>query len=189
MILDCYKSSWKFLKEIKKYFLIISLLFFGAALIGYLFPVFLVDFILDYIQQVIEQTQGMGFLELLGFILLNNISTAFFGVVLGVLIGIFPVFNAFLNGYVIGFVMNRIGAEIGFGGVLLRLIPHGIFEIPALIISLGLGLRLGMFILAKNKKKDLKYSFENALRVFLFVVVPLLIIAAIIETGLIFLLG
>ena len=183
-----YSLSWKFLKEIKSHIFIISLIFFGSILIGYLLPIFFVDFILNFIENVLKQTEGMGFFNLFVFILLNNISTAFFGMLAGILIGIFPVFNAFLNGYVVGFVINKT-AEVSLGDILIRILPHGVFEIPALIISLGLGLRLGMFIFSKNKKKDLKYSLENSLRVFLFIVVPLLVIAGIIESLLMFVLG
>ena len=65
-----------------------------------------------------------------------------------------------------------------------KLFPHGIFEIPAVIISLGLGLRLGITLMFKTKKFK-KESFSSLL-VFLLVVTPLLIIAAIIEGFLVF---
>ncbi len=130
----------------------------------------------------------MSFLQLFVFILQNNLITAFFGLLLGVFLGLFPLLLTFLNGYVLGFVANL---SVGIGGFssLWRLVPHGIFELPALIISLGLGLKLGMFVFSKNPKKQLVYDLENSLRVFLFVILPLLIVAGLIETGLLILLG
>ena len=184
-----YEKCWKYLKESKKYFLIIIVILALSGLIGFLYPVFLIEMIQDFVQEIVEKTEGMGFLQLFLFIFQNNLMTAFFGLLLGIIFGLFPLFLAVLNGYVLGFVMNF---SVGAGGfsILLRLLPHGIFEIPALIISLGLGLRLGSFVFAKkNKKQVLKYNLENSLRVFLFVIIPLLLIAGIIETGLIFLLG
>jgi stage II sporulation protein M len=65
--------------------------------------------------------------------------------------------------------------------VLWRLLPHGIFELPALFLSAGLGLRLGTFIFRKNKLKSLKNYLFESLRVFLFIIFPFLLIAAIIE--------
>ena len=59
--------------------------------------------------------------------------------------------------------------------ILWRLLPHGIFEIPAILISTSLGIRLGTDF--KNFKKNLK----SAIRVFLLIIVPLLVIAGIIE--------
>ena len=57
---------------------------------------------------------------------------------------------------------------------------------PAVFISLGLGLKLGMFIFSKKPGLELRKRFFESLNVFLFIVVPLLIIAAIIEGILIF---
>lgn len=183
-----YAEVWKYLKESKIYFLIAGIIFLCAILIGYVFPVFFSEIILNFIKNIINQTQGFGFWQLFVFIIQNNVMSAFIGMLAGIFLGIFPALNAAMNGYVLGFVMNKTSEAAG-SSILLRLLPHGIFEIPALIISLGLGIRLGMFLFAKNRGKDLKYNLENSLRVFLFVVIPLLIIAGFIEVGLIVLLG
>jgi len=183
-----YKNCWKFIKENRIYFLIVSLIFLAFILIGFIFPIFFADKILEFMKQILEQTKGMNFLELFWFILQNNVSTAFFAMILGILFGVVPIINSVVNGYVLGFVMNKTSLTAGTSN-LLRLLPHGIFEIPALIIALGLGLRIGIFIFKKKKKKDLKYSLENSLKIFVFIVLPLLLIAALIETALIMFLG
>jgi len=183
-----YKKIWGYLKKNKIYFLIILVLFIISILIGFLFPVFFVEFIKKFILELADKTKNMNFFQLLIFILENNLTTAFFGMLLGVFFGIFPLLLVIFNGYVLGFVSNKTVGLLGFN-VLFKLIPHGIFELPALVLSLGLGLKLGMFIFSKNKKKYLYENFENSLRIFIYVILPLLIIAGIIETGLIFVLG
>jgi stage II sporulation protein M len=70
----------------------------------------------------------------------------------------------------------------------LNLLPHGIFELPAIFISFGMGLKFGTFLFYKEKMKKFAEFFSNSLRVFVFVILPLLVIAAIIEGSLIFLL-
>ena len=182
-----YKQIWRYLKECRTYFLIVSIIFLASLLIGYVFPVFFVDLIQELLKKLAGEAAGLGFFQLLVFILENNIMTAFVGMVFGILL-VFPVLIVLLNGYVLGFVMNKT-SEVAGSLVLFRLLPHGVFELPALIISLGLGLRIGMFIFHKNKKKDLKYALENSLRVFLFVVIPLLVVAGFIEAWLIVFLG
>ena len=90
----------------------------------------------------------------------------------------------------LGFVAKKTVAFEGFS-ILFRLIPHGIFEIPALIISLALGLKLGMFLFIykeKNKGKEFLTWLKSSIKVFIFVIIPLLVIAGIIEGILIFLL-
>jgi stage II sporulation protein M len=70
--------------------------------------------------------------------------------------------------------------------VVWRLFPHGIFELPAIIISLGLGFKLGVEIFTKRQiAKNLREIFK----IIFLIIVPLLFIAAIIEGSLIFLIG
>lgn len=183
-----YKKSWDYLKKNKIYFLIVLIIFIISVLVGFLFPVFFIELIRKFVLELADKTENMNFLQLLIFILENNLTTSFFGMLLGVLFGIFPLLLVIFNGYVLGFVSNKTAGALGFS-VLFRLIPHGIFELPALVLSLGLGLKLGMFIFSKSKKKYLAENFENSLRVFVYVILPLLIIAGIIETCLIFLIG
>ena len=151
-------------------------------MIGFFAPVSedLAKIILEFIEKLLEQTKDMSQGELIGFIFVNNLQSSFFGLLLGTILGIFPVFAAIINGYVLGFV-GAMSIESEGVFILGRLLPHGIFELPAIFISLGLGLKLGSFIFQKEKKKFFKKYFWNSLRVFLFVVLPLLIIAAIIE--------
>ena len=185
-----YKKSWDYIKESKKFIYAIIWVFVAFALIGFFvpFPEPIVEKIFEFIRNILEQTQGMGLGELTSFIFLNNLKSSFFGLVFGLVLGIYPVLVAVVNGLLIGFVASISVAEEGIS-VLWRLLPHGIFELPAVFISLGLGLKFGTFIFQKNKSESFKKYFLNSLRVFLFVVLPLLIVAAIIESVLIFYFG
>ncbi|MCK4552839.1 stage II sporulation protein M [Candidatus Pacearchaeota archaeon] len=183
-----YKESWNYIKESKNFIYSIIGVFFGFTLIGFFVPASeeITKIILEFIEKLLEQTKDMSQLELIRFIFVNNLQSSFFGLIFGVALGIFPVLAAVANGYVLGFV-GAISVETEGIFVLWRIFPHGIFELPAIFISLGLGLKLGSFIFRKEKGKFFRRCFWNSLRVFLFVVIPLLIIAAIIEASLIFL--
>ncbi len=184
-----YRGCWKFVKNCRIHIWISGALFFLALAVGLIYPVLFADVIEKLIGEIVKKTEGMNFFQLLLFIFKNNASTAFFVIVLGIFFGVIPLMLGVFNGYVLGFVMNK-SAEIGGAGVLLRILPHGIFELPALILSLGLGLKIGWFMFEKgNKLKRISYNFKNSIKVFIFVIVPLLIVAALIETGLIFLMG
>ena len=100
----------------------------------------------------------------------------------------FPIFNAFFNGTLLGYVYSK---AIVFEGYLViwRLFPHGILELPAVFISLGLGVHLGAALFGKNKRETLITRSKKSLRVFLSVIVPLLILAALIESTFIFFAG
>jgi len=180
-----YKDSWDYIKESRNFIYSIIGVFFAFALIGFFVPASedLTKIILEFIEKLLEQTKDMSQLELIRFIFVNNLQSSFFGLIFGVALGIFPVLATVANGYILGFV-GKMSFESGGIFVLWRILPHGIFELPAIFISLGLGLKLGSFIFRKEKGKFFRRCFWNSLRVFLFVVIPLLIIAAIIEGSL-----
>lgn len=177
-----YKESWKYIKESRNFILIAIAIFFVFALIGFFIPAPepIAKEILKFIQEIIEKTKDMSTGELTAFIFLNNLQTSFFVMIFGFLFGIFPTILAAVNGYILGFVASLSVENQGFF-VLWRIFPHGIFELPAVFISLGLGLKLGSFIFKKEKMFFLKEYLLNSLKVFFLIVVPLLIIAAIIE--------
>jgi len=219
-IYENFLVSLKDLKKIKNYFWFSFFLFFLITFIGFLFPIFYAKEILALIKELIQQTEGLGPLELIRFIMANNIKSSFFAMFLGILLGIFPLAVIVINAYVLGFVANIVIEAQGFL-ILWRLLPHGIFEIPAILISAALGLRIGIGIMKDcikdyNKKisnlnlillmilsllffpiafliymvftfskKYLRKKFYKniflSLRIFVFIVIPLLVIAGIIE--------
>ena len=185
-----YKKSWNFIRESKNFIYSVIGIFFIFSLIGFFIttPTIIAEQILKFIEELLLKTQDMGQFELIRFIFFNNIQSSFFGMIFGVFLGIFPILAVVANGYVLGFVASLV---VNDGGILVlwRLFPHGIFELPAIFISLGLGLKIGTFIFQEKKFESLKKYSLNSLRVFLFIVLPLLIIAAIIEGSLIYLFG
>jgi stage II sporulation protein M len=184
-----YAKSLKYIRESGNFIYAVLVTFLLFVLIGAFIPApgALEQKILEIIEDLLIKTQGMSAGELIKFIFLNNLQSSFLGLFLGIFFGFFSLATCIINAYILGFVMLKsVQAEGAL--VLWRLLPHGIFELPALFISLGLGLKFGAFIFEKKKVKVLKRYFFESLRVFVFVVIPLLLIAAIIEGSLIFLL-
>lgn len=182
-----YRESFDYIKDSRKFIYSVILLFFLFALVGFFVsaPSFLEGRILQFIEELLTRTEGMSRWELISFIFLNNLQSSFTGMVFGVFFGVFSLLSVITNGYVLGFVASKTAASDGIL-TLWRILPHGIFELPALFISLGLGLRLGSFILQKRKLYSLKEYAIKSLKVFIFVIIPLLIIAALIEGSFIF---
>jgi stage II sporulation protein M len=187
-LIDEYKKSWRYIVESKKFIFFIIGLFFAFVLIGFLFPIpdFLYNEILEFIREILEKTENLSQSEMIWFIISNNIQSSFLGILFGFIYGIFPLIIAIANGYVLGFVSSMSVESVGVAS-LLKILPHGIFELPAIFISLGLGLKFGTFMFQKNKAKNFRNYLINSLRVFFLIIIPLLIIAGIIEGTLIFL--
>jgi len=178
-----YIDSWNYLKKSKRFIFIIALIFLVFFLIGFIVPApeSLMQKILEFLQEILEKTKGMNFIELFWFIFWNNLKVSFIGMISGILFGIFPLLTSIANGFLLGFVSYFVSVEESFLS-LWKIFPHGIFELPAIFISLGLGVKLGTFILQKNKMKYLKNNLCESLRVFFLIVLPLLVMAALIET-------
>jgi len=184
-----YVLSWKYLKKCRNHILFIILIFLLSAIIGLYFqPAIIVDWIREFVEELLARTEGLNWWQMIVFILNNNLRSSFFGMIFGLALGVFPVITAFANGYILGFVSQRTVTTEGLS-VLWRLLPHGIFELPAVIMSLALGTKLGLFWFSKERKKEFLIRVQESLRVFLFIIIPLLIIAAIIEGLLIVFIG
>ena len=101
-------------------------------------------------------------------------------IILGLLMCGFPMFSAFINGGLLGWFAQEEGLV-----VFLAISPHGIFEIPAFLLSASIGLRLGREVLKRKGERHLKEVLGDGLRVYLILILPLLLIAALIESALI----
>jgi len=176
-----WRESWNYLKESRNYVYFAVAVFFVSSLYAFLFPGNFVFFD-DVLKGLIGKIDGLSTGELIWFIFQNNITSAFLAMILGVFLGVFPFFNALTNGAILGYVYSKATVVSGFSSIV-YLIPHGIFELPAIFIAIGLGMKLGMFAFVRRGKKieEFKRRFWSSMKVFFTIVLPLLIIAAIIE--------
>ncbi len=158
LVRDNIKESYekKSAKEIKA----IIILFVLSIIIGALFSDNLA-YIDNILKDIISKTEGLTGPQLIFFIFSNNVWVSFIGLILGMFMGIFPIIAITSNGIVLGYVLNKIIAVVG-PYELWKLLPHGIFELPAIFIALGMGLRLGIdttknYILRNKKNKIKRY--------------------------------
>ncbi len=185
-----FSNLWIYVKSVKNFIYLSIAVFLVFSLIGFFVPApeHISERILEYIKQIMEKTKDMSFPEITSFIFLNNLQSSFFSMIFGIVLGIYPVIAAVANGYLLGFVASM---SVEKGGILVlwRIFPHGIFELPAIFISLGMGIKIGIsFFEGFFKKKGIAARVRNvkknlilSLKAFLYIVLPLLIIAAIIE--------
>lgn len=180
---DQFREGIDYIKESAGFIWIGVLVFVIGTWIGFYLPgrfVELDEILRNTLRDIFLQAEGLNGFELTIFILQNNLQSAFVAVLTGIFLGIFPVLTSIVNGILIGYVSNVVVSEVGFLN-LWRLIPHGIFELPAVFISIGLGIKLGFSIFSKNSGKEFSKNFYQSMNAFLVVVFPLLILAAIIE--------
>ena len=106
----------------------------------------------------------------------------------GVILGIVPIFAIGSNGFGLGVLFGQASEASGYLKAGLKVLPYGVFEIPALLIAASYGLWLGVMVVRRMRGKEgtlLRSNMEHAFRRYFAVVFPLLIVAAAIETALI----
>ncbi|MEM2124830.1 MAG: stage II sporulation protein M [Candidatus Methanosuratincola sp.] len=120
------------------------------------------------------------------FLFFKNLLTAGIAFLLSPLI-VVPAAILLLNGYLLGMVGTIVANEVSLGAALAALAPHGIFEMPALVIAAAAGFRFGIAVLKKVKSRirrtdfPISNDFEKSLRLFVLSAI-LLFAAAIMET-------
>jgi len=179
VLVENYRKSFEFMRECRWFFVGALGLFTLTFLIGFAFPVFFREEIIAMLKELVLSIEGLGMFELAWFIFLNNLAAGFMAFVLGIGLGVFPLVTCVVNGYLLGLVAREAVMVEGIW-TLWRILPHGVFELPAVLFSIGMGLKLGGSIFS-FKKGEVERSFVEGLRVFVFVIFPLLIVAAIVE--------
>ncbi|AAB90615.1 stage II sporulation protein M [Archaeoglobus fulgidus] len=112
----------------------------------------------------------------------NNAGKSLIAMLAGFFFGIFPIAFVMLNGYIVGVVISWREPDWGLAKVVLAIIPHGILEIPAIIIACAYGVWLGYrFYLALFRGEEFKKYLLRAVRVYVKLVLPILLIAAFVE--------
>ncbi|WP_223070532.1 stage II sporulation protein M [Paenibacillus caui] len=154
----------------------------------------------DKLRQVSENLSSSDHPELsfFVFIFLNNAIKSVLVIWSGVMFGILPILFLLLNGMALGFVVETNAQSGGDIGELIvkGLLPHGIIEIPALLIACAYGLQFGVLVWRsivrmgdRRKKQSLEVEWKTFVRAAVgatFWVVILLGVAAIIESTLTF---
>jgi len=121
-------------------------------------------------------------------LLLHNVMATIFVLISGVIVGIIPTFAIGANGFVIGVVYRQTAEVVGYSKAALMVLPHGVVEIPALLIAASYGLWLGVMVFRRMRGKEstpIRFNIVHVFRRYFTVVFPLLIVAAGIETFLI----
>jgi len=172
--------------EILAYFFILCCLFLLSTYTGY----FVAMRDPKIAENVLSQfSSEFGFIKLLPrfliflIIFVNNAVKAFVAMLLGVLFGLAPVLFVVLNGMMVGMVVYVVGERIGIDRVIMLLLPHGIIEIPAILLACSYGLWLGRMFFEKLRGKDVSMNemVGEAISKFVKTVVPMLLVSAFVE--------
>lgn len=198
-------SLFQFFKDIgsfKKAMLIAVALFIVGIILGTVNT----QFIDQLIQPSIAQLQSISTdlsssnnpeWSFFKFIFINNVTKSLAVLALGGFFGLVPAFFLVMNGMMLGYILSVAAASgQAWGIILLRgILPHGIIELPVIIIAAAYGLQFGYFVLRSlgemggagrgQKTVNWRNFFQKVMRAVVWITL-LLCIAAVIESTLTF---
>jgi len=195
------RNVWLDLKGTTQYIVMAFIIFSISIYVGMSnekFTLFLDNQMIAMKQLVNQLDQSSNpTLSMMIFIFFNNAIKSVMVIFLGAFFGIFPVFFLAINGLLIGYLLKlAVDGQMNislFDMIFKTLLPHGILEIPALIIVAAYGLRLGKLLfstmwalLTNHNKLDLiGASYKETLKrcgVIALYATIVLLIASVIES-------
>lgn len=178
ILLESYRYLYRYIKYAAAIFLI-------GILYGYYLAMTETEAILSFFQELFKDLSGLdtlGPVTLFLVVFFNNSIKTFFMMFLGIFFGIIPALFVFFNGFLLGVVSYLGIQQSGITALFLGIVPHGIIEIPTMIIASGYGLWLGRCTLRKLTHKELlRPHIAKASYVYMRFFVPLLFVAAFVE--------
>jgi stage II sporulation protein M len=176
-----------YLRELRPY-LIASIIFFAiggaiGAAVATRYPG-LADQFGDSVAGFLKSFRNLPKPQLAAAIFLNNSVKTLAAILLGLAIGIVPALFLIVNGVVLGVVFVLSSYSRGIWPSLLSIVPHGILELSAVFLGTATGLLLGNVVLKRILSKsdaELRPALSRALRFYAIVILPMLLVAAMIE--------
>ena len=165
---------------------VVVVVFFGSCIYGYAesieMPAMADEIVVTFQSSTTELDSSMPAL-LSWQIFFNNLKVCLILFIGGVTFGVVTLFVLVSNGYVIGSISSVMLRGYDVSVFAATLVPHGIFEIAAILMAAALGLQTGrsLYLDAQGRDNAGETCLWYGTR-FLLVVVPLLIIAALVET-------
>ena len=181
-----FGAQTEYVKSLAPVFALSLFLFIFSTFMGYSMgediSVSVFEGVLSNIPDPTESTS----IEMFIAILSNNVLASFLFLASGIVVGLPPLLFIIVNGFFVGWVSYSVASEMGLGLVVSSLLPHGIIEIPAITLCAAMGVGLGYQLINKLRRiGGLQRYVQDSLALFVKRIVPLLIVAAVIETALI----
>ena len=186
--MECGEYECREYREYGTYIVAITLIFAASLIAGYGYAALNPSESARFVEELSAELgwiMDLSPLEIFLVIFLNNAIKALLVIILGLMIIIPAGFVAY-NGWVLGIVICEEARTSGYLSVVAGILPHGIIELPMVVLSAALGTRLGVMAFLRMKgtisSKDILSEIKRSVNFYLRWILPLLFIAALIET-------
>jgi stage II sporulation protein M len=177
----------RYVYGLRLYLLAVVAIFLAFYLLGYVFSTFSPDVtgnVISGFKDEVAPMKDLSPIALMLGIFENNAIKTFLMMVLGLVFGIVPAIFTLVNGLMLGIVSGATASKYGLLYVAVGTIPHGIVELPMVLISAAIGMKLGTDLLLAilRRKVNMINDLKEGLLIYFCWIFPLLFLAAILET-------
>lgn len=181
------QKDLEYLYSLRKYILLLTGVFFFFVIIGFAASLKNPEssaYLINLFKETFGWITKLDPFERMLAIFKNNALNSLFALVSGIVFGFVPLALIAVNGLFLGVVVQVFSTEKGVLFVLAAVLPHGIIELPMVLFSAAIGLRLGygMYGFLKGERTNLKQEFKQGLWFYMVRILPLLFVAAVIES-------
>jgi len=145
-----FADMFRHMREMRGYFLWAAIVFFGGIAYGAVSDTFR-EFLEGQISALAKTAGRLSELEngrllMFVFIFANNTIKSILVMFLGLFGGVIPLFFLLVNGMVIGYWLANVeGTGMSAAEIVVKgLLPHGVLEIPAIVVASAYGMGLGV---------------------------------------------
>ncbi|EGK09789.1 stage II sporulation protein M [Kroppenstedtia eburnea] len=152
----------------------------------------------QFMQKAKTIGQNPGWLDTFGLIFMNNLFASMTMIGTGLFFGFYPIMGLVFNGVLVGVILGTVAEQSGVHPLTLfitQILPHGILELPAVILATAYGIRLGILVFRsmiglgsprlRQESRRAWSDYLGRITPTLIGIVVMLAAAAVIEAGLI----
>lgn len=180
------KDDVAYLKSIRVYILVAVALFALTSIMGYLAAELDPEVASNWTKELemLKWIMDQPPILIMIIIFLKNLLSCAMAVLLGLGLGLVPLLVVTSNGFLLGIVSYGAIQKVGVLYLLAGILPHGIIELPTVLLSIAIGFRLGHLLVLTllREEADLAGETRMAVHFLLHWIMPLLLVAAAIET-------
>lgn len=181
----------RYVYELRYFIGLVVAIFVLCMALGYAVSVYdpsLIDTLLSGLQQKAQELSARSQLGMALGIFENNALGCLLAMGLGLFAGVYPAIfiasNGLIIGVALGLVISKYGLALGLLVFILGLLPHGVFELSIVFIAAAAGMKLGYDAIRSLVKWDPQFilkSAREAVLMYVFWVLPILLVAAFLE--------
>lgn len=177
----------KYIIRIRPFIVFSAYLFIGSIFAGY-FIAHNYDretaALLDELKKKFLPSREYSQLKIFVYIFENNLTVLSVSLLFSLVAGISSLLIVIANGIILGVFAVIVSESVSTGYLIAGILPHGIFEIPAMILTSAIGLRIGMTAILKlfGRKMSLAEEIFDGFGFYIFIIIPLLFVAAFVES-------